>query len=277
MQEHRLHSRWLQWLAGMALWSMIAAPPIRACTIFVLVDEQRMLFCNNEDWKNPNVRIWFVRAAGSRYSCAYVGFDNGWGQGGLNTAGLAFDWVAGFKETWERTGQKSVAGNPAERMLESCATVDEAFAFFERNWEPSFSYARILVADRYGTSAVIRARNGKLSIVRANDCRGFGYNGPLVMRMLEKTREPTLETAAQILQASAQNGPYGTKYSNVFDLKSGDIFIFHPSGSPKPVMLNLANELKKGDHFYDLPNLADQLTQPPRPLPWRKSWWQFWR
>jgi hypothetical protein len=248
-----------------------------ACTIFVLVDEQRVLFCNNEDWENPNVRIWFVPADARRLGCAYVGFDNGWGQGGMNTAGLAYDWVAGFKEQWERAEQKSVAGNPAERMLERCTTVDEAFRFFEQHWEPSFSYAKILVADRTGTSAVIQAKAGKLTMVRARDCRGFGFNGARVMKMLETTREPTVITAGNILRATTQEGRYGTKYSNVYDLRSGDIFIFHPPESSAPVKLNLTEELRKGEHYYDLPALATQLTQPPRALPWRKPWWTFWR
>jgi hypothetical protein len=40
--------------------------------------------------------------------------------------GLAFDWVAGYKEKWEPDPKlKRVKGNPAERMLESCATVEE--------------------------------------------------------------------------------------------------------------------------------------------------------
>jgi len=46
---------------------------------------------------------------------------------------------------------KPVNGNPAERMLESCVTVDEDWAFFERHWEPSFSYAKILVRPRSKT------------------------------------------------------------------------------------------------------------------------------
>jgi hypothetical protein len=257
--------------------AIAAKAPAHACTIFVLVDEKRVLFCNNEDWENPNVRIWFLPGAKGRHGCAYVGFDNGWGQGGVNTAGLAFDWVAGFKETWERSGQATVKGNPAERMLEVCATVEEAATFFEHNWEPSFSYAKIFVADRTGASAVIQARDGKLKVVRATDCRGFGYNGPLVMKMLETTREPTIPTAAQILRAAAQEGRYATKYSNVFDLKSGEIFIFHPPSRAEPVKLSLGDELKKGEHYYDLPELATQLAEPPRPLSWRKPWWAFWR
>ena len=74
----------------------------------------------------------------------------------MNTKGLAFDWVAGFKEKWERDPKlKKVKGNPAERMLESCASVEEAIAFFQSHWEPSFSYAKILIADSTGAGEII--------------------------------------------------------------------------------------------------------------------------
>jgi hypothetical protein len=51
----------------------------QACTIFVLTDTNRVLFCNNEDWANPMTRIWFVPAREGRYGCAFVGFDDGLG------------------------------------------------------------------------------------------------------------------------------------------------------------------------------------------------------
>ena len=32
----------------------------------------------------------------------------------------------------------------------NCATVEEAVAFFKRNWEESFSYGKLIVGDRSG-------------------------------------------------------------------------------------------------------------------------------
>src|SRR6516162_9830106 len=77
----------------------------RACTIFVLTDTNHALFCNNEDWSNKNTRIWFIPAGKDYHGAVYVGFDNGWAQGGLNAEGLAFDWVSGYKEKWEPNSQ----------------------------------------------------------------------------------------------------------------------------------------------------------------------------
>jgi hypothetical protein len=69
----------------------------------------------------------------------------------------------------------------------------------------------------------------------------------------------------------AQNGQYTTKYSNVFDLKTGDIYLYRFPEHGEPVKLNLAEELKNGGHFYDIPQLKEQVGQEPRPLSQLKS------
>src|SRR5262245_1708186 len=153
----------------------VAVPPARACSIFVLTDGRRVLFCNNEDWSNPKTRIWFVPGGSGRHGCVYVGFDDDWAQGGMNTKGLAFDWVAGFKEKWEPDPKKATAqGNSAQRMLETCSTVEEAIAFYEKYHEPSFAYGKMLVADPSGASAVIGAQDGQLVAEKMKRSRGFG-------------------------------------------------------------------------------------------------------
>lgn len=245
---------------------LLAAGTAHACTIFVLTGPDRTLFCNNEDWSNPNTRIWFepggkpFPSGAAAYGYGYVGFDDGWAQGGVNTEGLAFDWVAGFNEIWERTpGMKTAGGNSAQRMLETCATVEAAAAFFRKHWEPAFSHAKILVADRTGTSAIIGAKDGRLEVAVLHRSRGFGFAGRIVERMLAENPEPDPSNAARILRAALQEGQYATKYSNVFDLKTGDIFLYRFPEHEGAVKLNLADELKRGRHSYDIPVIEEQL------------------
>ena len=95
-------------LGALSILSFVAlafiAPPAKACTIFVLTDSSHALFCNNVDWADANTRIWFEPAGKGYYGAAYVGFDNGWPQGGVNTEGLAYDWVLFSREpSWGRT------------------------------------------------------------------------------------------------------------------------------------------------------------------------------
>jgi hypothetical protein len=251
-------------LAALAVFTVQNA---EACTIFVLTDAKRVVFCNNEDWSNPKSRIWFVPAGDRHLGCAYVGFDNGWAQGGLNTKGLAFDWVAGSMGEWKPgADMKAARGNPSARMLETCATVDEAVAFFRTHRELCFAYAKILIADSSGKSVIVGAKDGKLQIEEGSQCRGFGYGQRTLDKMLTTTLEPTVANGAGILRACLQDGKYGTKYSNIFDLKAGDIHLFQPPKQSDGVKLNLAAELKKGEHYYDILHISQQMTQPPMPL-----------
>jgi hypothetical protein len=240
--------------------------PVVPCTIVVLTNGGRVLFCNNEDWTNPRTRIWFVPSVSGRYGCVYVGYDDGWARGGLNTKGLACDWVGGFMERWEPDSRTCVRGNPTERMLESCSTVDEAIAFFQRHKEPDFIRAKIIVADARGASVVIGAKDGKLQIDRADETRSFGYAFARANELLAKSDEPSVNNGEAILQACLQEGRYATKYSNIFDLKSGDIYLYQFHKQLAPARLNLATELKKGGHYYEMPQIHAHLVHPPAPL-----------
>ena len=145
-------------------------------------------------------------------------------------------------------------------MLESCATVEEAITFYQDHWEPGFAYAKTLIADRTGASVIIGAKDGRLTIEKRRDSRALGYRGPLAESMLAQNSEPTILNAARILRASLQEGQYATTYSNVFDLKTGDIYIYRFPDEPDAIKLSLAEELKKGRHFYDIPKLKDQIS-----------------
>jgi hypothetical protein len=250
-------------------WVLICLVPatIRACTIFILTDSEHALFCNNEDWSNPESRIWFVPPSDGCIGAVYVGFNDGWAQGGMNTAGLAFDWVAGDIEKWEpEVGLPRVRGNSGQQVLETCSTVEEAIAFYRSHQDLGFFRAKIMLADRSGASVIIGARDGKLSVEKANQCRGFGYGAQTLNKMLDTETKPSATNGSKILQACVQPGEFATKYSNIFDLISGDIFLFEFAKSGVEIRLNLAAELSKGGHYYAIPPIHGQLSQRLKPL-----------
>ncbi|MFD2998761.1 hypothetical protein ACFS7Z_00170 [Pontibacter toksunensis] len=254
----------LKWAFAIVI-SIISINPNYGCTIFVLTDSKTTLFFYNEDFSNPTTRIWFLPGGKEYYGVAYVGFDNDWAQGGLNTAGLAFDWVAGPQEQYvpDKKLLKARGNNPSERMLESCTTVEEAIAFYRKYQEPSFSNAKIMIADKTGASVIIGARDGQLHFDRSSQSRGLGYGEKVLAPLLAKTPKPSLSSGLSILQSCAQKGQYATKYSSVNDLRSGDIFLTSPGHTQAEIKLNLISELEKGGHYFDMPNLPDQLNKEP--------------
>jgi hypothetical protein len=257
-----------------AVTLILAVLSARACTVFTVIDGESILFCDNEDFSNPRTRVWFVPASvtsTARYGCVYLGFDDGWGQSGCNDKGLAYGWLAGFKEQWQRQpGMETTRGNPCQRMLESCSTIEEALAFLERHWEEPFSYGRLLVADRTGKSVILRAKDGKLHapIVTRSQGMGhrFGMRGNEATPLLAQISKPTLAEAARLLEFTRQEGVNATKYSVVFDLKTCDIWLYRFPDHTEPVHFHLRRELDKGPHYYDIPQLPQQLRQDLRPL-----------
>jgi hypothetical protein len=261
-------------LASLAAILWLTLPPADACTVFTITDGDRILFCDNEDFSNPRTHIWFVPASKTsppKHGCAFLGFDDGWGQNGLNEQGLAYGWVAGFKERWERQpGMKTIHGKPCHQMLESCATVEEVIAFFEQHWEESFSYGRLLVADRTGRSVILRAKDGKLHAPIITRSQGighrFGLRGNEATPMLAKVSKPTLDDAARLLDFTRQEGVHATKYSVVFDLDTRDIWLYRFPKQTDAVQFNLPQQLKMPAHYYDIPELPQQLNEQLQPL-----------
>jgi hypothetical protein len=236
-----------------------------ACTIFVLTDERQTLFFNNEDWSNPVSRLWFTPSGENYFGCAYLGFDDGWAQGGVNDRGLSYDWVAGFDNEWRPDpSMVRVSGNPSERMLERCATVAEAIEFYKKHREPSFATSRIMIADKTGASVIIGARDGKLFFDHSTASRGFGYAAKILADRLSPLTEIGINSGLSILSACKQEGSYATKYSNVFNLRSGEITLVNP-GNGKLVTLNIHEELKEGGHYYELSAVGEEENWISRP------------
>jgi len=103
------------------------ALPSNACTVFILTDGKHTYFFNNEDFTNPNTRIWFVPKGNGYFGSAYLGFNDGEPQGGFNTEGLAFDWVTVDTDSYgvdpNYVPEKNllrIEGNSSQWMLERC-------------------------------------------------------------------------------------------------------------------------------------------------------------
>lgn len=238
-----------------------------ACTIFSLSDSLKIFFGNNEDYSISETRIWFIPSGKNFYGCMYVGFDNGWGQGGLNEKGLAYDWVAGYMSDYvPPPNLKRTPGNPSHRMLETCATVDEAILFYQKYIEPSFSYAKLFIADISGNSVIIQANNGKLEFLKTNKSRVLGFGEQLFMQQLSENSSVEFSNAKHILNSCIQTGEYSTKYSTIYDLKTKEIYVYSNADFENVCILNLDDELKKGGHYYEIPQINEQLLQPIKPL-----------
>jgi hypothetical protein len=260
------------WILSIFLTFLLSVNWASACTVFVVTDGKHTHFFNNEDFTNPNTRIWFVPKGNGYFGGAYLGFNDGEPQGGFNTEGLAFDWVTVDTDSYgvdpNYVPEKNllrIEGNSGQWMLERCKTVEEAIKFYQKYREPAFAKTTLVIADQSGASVVIGSKNGKLYFDTAVKSRGLGY-GEDTFKRLYKPGSVDVSEGTQILKQCLAPGNGGTKYSNSYDLKSGDIDFFSFTNKNGQAKLNLIEELKKGSHYYEISELATQTKEAMRPL-----------
>ena len=229
-----------------------------SCTIFYFIENGNKYFCNNEDWSDPDTEIRFYPAKRGKYAWVYFGFSDDWAQGGVNEKGLCWDWVAGYKvDDWKfDKSKKTFRGNLSEEMVRRCASVEEATEFLLQYNEESFAYARMMIADRHGNSAILGWRDGNLDIqLNKGNIQAFGYKGNAVRKYFASNQsEKNIEFIAETLNIAHQEGKYPTQYSNIISITEGKIYLYKSHNYNEYVEINY---LRKLDNEYASYKMAD--------------------
>lgn len=243
-----------------------AGVPAPGCTAFCAKAGGKVLFGNNEDFKNPRTRVWFVPAGKGTHGRLYVGFDNGLPQGGMNEQGLAFDGFATAPTDMPSQADKQIYfGSLGEKALAECATVGEVVRLFE-------PYSRadrgvFLFADRHGDAVAIEptatVRKMDWSFVQTNFYRSRVKAGEepcerykIASRMLEAARDSiSVDLFRRILAATHQEGGAATQYSNICDLEARAMYLYHFHNFENVVRIDLKEELRKGARVIEIPSL----------------------
>ncbi|MBN1938332.1 MAG: tetratricopeptide repeat protein [Candidatus Aminicenantes bacterium] len=273
----------------LAMW----ARPAPACTMIMAAKNGVVLAGNNEDWRNPKTRYTIVPAESGRFGCIHFGFDDGSPQGGMNDRGLFIDGNAVAPTGWKADRSKaSLSRNPMLEILQTCATVGDVRAFFEKHNVFALSRARFPVADRDGRSMVVEYAQGQIRFVTEPEWFQVSTNflrtdhpGTEVpcnrfrtaMKILAASDRLDLSLIRAALSAVHQEGDYPTQYSNIYDLKAGLVHVYLFHNFEEGVTLDLAEQLKKGARSVELASLfkviphaaiafIDQQTQPSYPV-----------
>lgn len=239
-----------------------------SCTMFTLTKNGKTLVGNNEDWRNPNTKMWFVLPDTGKYGIVYFGFDDLSPQGGMNDQGLVFDYMATQPlEVKNSLHKETFKGDLMHKVMRECATVEEALNLIDHYNLQYFRSFQVMIVDKSGDSAiiegdVIQRKKGNFQV-----CTNFylsqlkeGEDIPcdrykIATNLLGKN-ELTIDTFRNILAAVHQEGVQGgTLYSNIYDVNRGLIYLYHFHNYENVVVINLEDELKKGEHTVDLPSL----------------------
>ncbi len=252
-----------------------------ACTVFFASMGDVVLAGNNEDWKNPNTKIWFVPAKDGKYGGVYFDFDTpvihgSWvSQGGMNEKGLFFDVTATkpVKVEVPVDPKKPVFGGwdlIRERIMFECATVKEALDMLDQYQYPCSQNRTMsgmyIIGDATGDAAIIGAlgvvhKKGQYLVATnfhqsetMDDNKYLCPRYRIASEMLQKCPELNVDFFRKVLSATHQKGKYCTRYSNIYDLKKQRVYLYHMHDFEDVVVIDLKTELNKGKRTIDLPS-----------------------
>jgi hypothetical protein len=259
-----------------ALLALICRPAA-SCTVFFASDGSTVLAGNNEDFYNSKTKVWFLPGEEGKYGRVYFGFDDYIRQGGMNDQGLFFDTVSA--ETLEMPqckGKARYRGDLIAKAMEECATVEEVIVMFRELGPyadptdvPSVRGA-IMFSDKSGDSVIIEGdtqirKQGRFQVMTnfyqsRSDLGGFPCKRyAIANEMLGRGERISVDLFRGVLAAVHMDHEVGfsnpTVYSNIYDLKRGLVYVYHFHNFENTVVLDVAEELKKGRHDHDLPSL----------------------
>lgn len=270
-----------------------AVSQVSACTGFTYDDENNVFACHNEDW-HDFFNIRFFPASEGKYGRMFIevfctledGTDMMMPFTGLSDQGLFMSgYGTPYLEVVNSSG-KPVYYDPdlyykrdlGEKCMAECATVEEAYALTLQYNLEGMEYCQILVADATGVSVICEGddyifKEGNYQVV-SNFLQSHPELGGLgnaferydiAVSMLETMTVPSVEYFRDILNATHQKKYSSwTCHSIVCDLSNQIMYLYYCGDYETQVVIDLNEELTKGEHCIYLGSLFEpDGNQPP--------------
>ena len=240
------------------------------CSMFKLTMYGKTMVGNNEDYWNPNSRIWFEQGKVNEYGAVYVGYDDFWPQGGMNQAGLVFD---GFSMDYlainDTLGKKSLDVNFLRYIMKKYSAVDDVKKYLSQYNLHGLETSMFLFIDKTGKYLVVEGDSlitgNNQSYVLSNFYPSQikdenEINIPIYhkgKRLLESKKDTSISFCSSVMDTMHQerNWGAGTMYTTIYDLKEGTIYLYFFRDYTHVVKFNLNQELKKKDYSLVIPDL----------------------
>jgi len=273
-----------------------AVSSVSACTGFTYSDNENVFACHNEDW-HDFFTLRFFPATEDRYGCMFIevyilrddGVEQMYPFSGMNDQGLWYSMYATpYLEPVNDT-EKPNYYDPysyyrihiGEPCLFKCSTIDEALDLMDNYNHNGWGEFQVLMAEGTGKSVIHEGddliyKEGNFQVVtnflQTNPELG-GYpceRYDTVVSMLENMTEPSVDYFADILNATHKSKWYSwTCHSMVCDLSNQMMYLYYFGDYEKQVVIDLNEELQKGEHSIFLGSLFEpEGNQPPnKPQP----------
>lgn len=265
----------------MTLALTISQNKIEACSMYkITVDGKTMVGCNHDSWLTTP-KVWFENAKRcDEYGAVFTGSrevspNKTTPQSGMNTVGLVFSRLTSYYPVQDTTfSTRLKIANEADylsEILHNCATVKEVKECIERYDHSFFLNDVFIYIDSLGDYLIVEPyallEGNDPSYVLANFCPSITNNQQA--RKLERYRNgedflKTQKASASIdyctalsdtMSVSRSRNGDGTLITSIFDTKEKKVSIYFYHDFDALVQYNLTDELSKGDHTFNLPEI----------------------
>lgn len=250
---------------AISVFGFILIPNAFSCSMVKLTRNGKTIVGNNEDWFNPNTRIWFETRRNGGFGAMYVGFENMFPQGGMNEAGLVFDGFGqSYRAVTDTIGKLKIPpGDLYKKIMQECATVDEVKNVFNQYNRDFWSSAVLRFIDKSGKYLYV---DGDSLIIGDNatfvQTNVRPYENKECWRLEKATRlvadsyNTSIDYCTSVMDSVHQGGNWGgSVYTTIYDLNEGKIYLYYFYDYKHKVTFDLKDELLKGDRVLIMPEL----------------------
>jgi hypothetical protein len=266
---------------------LLASITVEASTAFMAAKGKKVLAGRNADWGNLNIRMRMLPASDGKYGRIYLGAESGQGIGsfinttGMNDQGLWYGATSLYdgEALPVRNDIKNYYHKPTlnvdlvQRVMEVCSTVDEVIEYFTRYYYPVWN-GHDLFVDRNGNSVIIEFGEKDVVFIRRSgnhqvmtnfpnadtlNARWYNcYRYKTADRLLAASQEISTDSFRSICDAVHQEGKNPTSLSTVYDIATGDLYVYYFHNYEEVLVFNVYDELAKGEKYYILPDYFRQ-------------------
>lgn len=245
----------------------IAPPSAQSCTGFLISNGDTVLAGNNEDCDTAFTRMWVVPASPGKYGGIFFGFDDFNSQGGINEKGLFFDYFSLTPyDTKTSDTKKACPVSLIDKAMTECSTVAQVIALYERYDHSFINRSQLFFGDAGGDSVIIEGnamvrKKGTFQVVTNFRQSIPGTGGQscdrfrIASKMIKSAPKLDKDFCRSVLDAVHSEGDSPTLYSQVYDLTHGRIYLYNFHNFQNEIVIDVAAELKKGQHWVALPEM----------------------
>ncbi len=243
-----------------------------ACTVFYIYKNGKILGGANEDWKDPNTRMWFYPASEKNHGWVKFGFSSGFPQAGMNDSGIFWDGTSNpWQDMPEAEEYKQLYDGPLmQKVMEECLDIPDAKHIFDNYYCQDQYRGQYLIGGPCGHSIIIDGdyyhENHQSYQVLTNfhqsnpDLGGYPcWRYSTATEKLEGCSSLTEYFAGGILSATHQEGNYPTQYSLIFDPVKKWIYLFNFHNFEEFLLIKLDEVLQADSCSYAIPPLFSRM------------------